>query len=490
MIRIGDSTIRKLHNFWNHCHFHPTDAIEDPWGKRILDRFSADGAIRTVRVYAMLEDVVYTDMDGQLCYDFRLTDLRLDYLVERGFDILLSYNFMPECIAGNKNATSTVCKNPTRYKGKHINTSAPADYSQWETVCHAYTAHIVERYGIETVSKWYLQCWNEPDLWLFFLSHVDKSRWDIRLQEYCKLYRGFARGLQKVSPRLRIGGMGLADNLDFLEGFLYYVNQNNLPLSYISLHTYGPTPRQLTEKTKQLSVENHLQAHRHYMEVIDRCGFGDREIVYDEWGAAAHGFANRETAPEVMFRETEIYSAYYARLIWEVVQRQLPISKMLICLSGQHEMTEDFTGFRNFFTLNFIAKPIYNAYILAARLKDSLVNAVTEQENLFVLPTQDGAGNYTVLLTYCDRHFEDTLPAVTETLSFDRDLTGKQITVYCIDREHTNPYRLSQRQDATVRQLQEEGILHPVQEFIAAEPVSLRLELTPNCTYLIQTSEP
>ena len=22
-------------NFWNHIHFHPTDAIEDEWGKEI-----------------------------------------------------------------------------------------------------------------------------------------------------------------------------------------------------------------------------------------------------------------------------------------------------------------------------------------------------------------------------------------------------------------------------------------------------------------------
>ena len=29
-------TIRHLNNFWNHIHFHPTDAIEDAWGKRIL----------------------------------------------------------------------------------------------------------------------------------------------------------------------------------------------------------------------------------------------------------------------------------------------------------------------------------------------------------------------------------------------------------------------------------------------------------------------
>lgn len=490
MIRIGDTAVRPLHNFWNHCHFHPTDAIEDPWGKRILDRFSSDGAIRTVRVYAMLEDIVYMDEAGKLCYDFRLTDLRFDYLISQGFDILLSYNFMPECIARDKNATSTVCKNPTRYKGKQINTSVPVDYALWEEVCYQYTAHLVKRYGADTVGKWYLQCWNEPDLWMFFMANEEKDRTDLRLREYCKLYHGFQNGVRRACETLRMGGMGLASSLDFLDGFLKFVKENSLRLDYISLHTYGPTPKQLTENTKQLCVENHLEIHLRFMEVIEANGFGGKEIIYDEWGAAAHGFVNREAAPKVMFRETEVYSAYYTRLIWEFVQKQLPVSKMLICLSGQHEMTEDFTGFRNFFTLNFIAKPIYNAYILASRLKASLLEVFTDQENLFVLPTKDAAGNYAVLLTYCDKHFEQTLPPVTQTLCFDRDLTGKKVTVYCIDRERTNPYRLSQRREASILQLQEEGTLKPVREFIATEPVKIQLDLTANCTYLIQTCEP
>lgn len=59
MIRIGKETIKKQPKFWNHALFHPTDAIEDPWGRRILDRISADGAIKTVRIYSMFEDIVY-----------------------------------------------------------------------------------------------------------------------------------------------------------------------------------------------------------------------------------------------------------------------------------------------------------------------------------------------------------------------------------------------------------------------------------------------
>ena len=30
--------VRKVRNFWNYIHFHPTDAIEDQWGRDILNK--------------------------------------------------------------------------------------------------------------------------------------------------------------------------------------------------------------------------------------------------------------------------------------------------------------------------------------------------------------------------------------------------------------------------------------------------------------------
>ena len=86
MIKISKDIVRQQKNFWNNCIFHPTDAIEDPWGKRILDRCAKDKAIQTVRIYAMFEDIVYEDENGGIAYDFRVSDLRLDYLVEKGYD--------------------------------------------------------------------------------------------------------------------------------------------------------------------------------------------------------------------------------------------------------------------------------------------------------------------------------------------------------------------------------------------------------------------
>jgi hypothetical protein len=151
MIKVGNTVLKKQKNFWNACVFHPTDAVEDPWGRRILDRMSEDGAIHTVRIYSMFEDIVYLDENGKLCYDFRVSDLRLDYLMEKGYNLLISYAGMPDCIASTCAHKTSVSKNKTRYKGKMWNSAPQKDYKLWEDICYEYTKHNVDRYGIETV---------------------------------------------------------------------------------------------------------------------------------------------------------------------------------------------------------------------------------------------------------------------------------------------------------------------------------------------------
>lgn len=491
MIKIGSEKIKHQENFWSHCLFHPTDAVEDPWGKRILDRMARDKAIKTIRLYAMLEDIVYMDEDGNLCYDYRINDLRLDYLVEKGYDILLAYAAVPDCIAADTRFKSKNAFKATRYKGKMWNTSQPADYGLWEEVCYQYTKHLVERYGIERVAGWHIHCYNEPDIKAFFLSQYENSQDRQRIDEYCKMYEAFTKGVLRVSDKLTIGGPALARKTDFLDGFLAFVKEKGLRLDYIALHNYGTYPKYLKDGSARLTVQNNMDKHAGYMEVIRKHGFGDTEILVDEWGAATKGFANREECPELMFRETEVFSAYYGKLVSAFIDSEYEISKMIICLSGQHEMTEDFTGFRNFFTLNFIAKPIYNAHLLGSWMGDALVEGSADDPNLAVLPTKTENG-YAVMLTYASEFFEEDIPALEETLSFREDVTGKTATVWAIDKDNTNPYRLFEKMGSPVEPSREqiellraEGQLKPVAQYTLTGNQTQPVTMTPNGLYLI-----
>ena len=151
-------------NFWSNIHFHPTDAVEDMWGKSVLDQVAADHSARYVRLYAMFEDIVTRDDEGNLRFDFSEQDRRLDYMVSKGFDLLLCFVFMPVVMAKTPTELSGV-----RYKDKRFCRSNPADYEEWRLVCSTQAKHLVERYGEERVKRWRFHCWNEPDLgfWIY-----------------------------------------------------------------------------------------------------------------------------------------------------------------------------------------------------------------------------------------------------------------------------------------------------------------------------------
>jgi len=490
MIKIGNEVVKQQKNFWNNCIFHPTDAIEDPWGKRILDRCAKDKAIQTVRIYSMFEDIVYEDENGEIAYDFRVNDLRLDYLVEKGYDILIAYGMIPKCLATNPDITSAVNKKKTRYKGKMLYPSRVKDLKIWEDICYEYTKHIVERYGLETVAKWHIHCYNEPDGMNFFLPDLPNTYKDLRVLEYLKLYEGFVNGILRCTDKLRIGGPSLSADTEFFDLFLKGVKEKNLRLDYLALHNYSKTGYRNANEIG-FNADNWIEKAKEYLEVIKKHGLEDTEVVYDEWGMSAAGFYNVEECPIFIERDTEVYSSFFVRLINIIIKNNVNLSKLMICLSGQHEMVVDFSGFRNFFTLNFFAKPIYNAYVLGGKLFEGLLSETAENENIYTVPTKDENGNYSVLLTYASkRHDERSVPDITETIHFEENIKGRNVTLWCIDKDTTNPYSLYKKMgepemDAeTIKILRAEGNIKPIKEFTADGDIELNL--TANCVYLIE----
>lgn len=491
MIKIYNQVEKKQKNFWNGCVFHPTDAVEDPWGKRILDQMAADGAIKTVRVYAMFEDIVYLDGNDELQFDFRLSDTRLDYLVEKGYRLLLAYAGMPDCIAKTCSGKTTAAKNKTRYKGKMWNTSPPKTVELWEEVCYQYTRHLVERYGEETLSKWYCHCFNESDISLFFMSDLsdDAASAIIRAKEYCGMYEAFIKGVRRACKGISVGGPALAQQDAFLEYFLNTAKEKGWKLDFISLHYYGTNPRELNEGKREFSVSNLLEQHDARMQVIKKCGFIDTPIIIDEWGAVSHGFFNREECPFLIFRETEKYASYFTRLIHDIIYSERKLQELMICLSGQHEMVEDFSGFRNFFTLNFIKKPIYNAYVLASKLGENILKHEKDNEHTFIIPTKTESGGYALLLTYAADNFAEDFSSLEESISFEEDISNKTLTIWTIDKQHTNPYALYKKMEmgeltsAQMKLLREEGQLKPT--WIGKGAQMPTLHLSANATLLI-----
>ena len=93
------------------------------------------------------------------------------------------------------------------------------------------------------------------------------------------------------------------------------------------------------------------------------------------------------------------------------------------------------------------------------------------------------------MVSYSSEYFEDDLPEMDEKVVFADDISDKTVTVYCIDKNNNNPYRMWEREgcpemtEELLKALREEGRLKPTRVQKGSEP--LKLKLTSNCTYLI-----
>ena len=396
------ATGERKRNFWNNVHFHPTDAVEDVWGQTILNKFSDQKCAQYLRLYSMFEDVVSRDANGNLVFDFSEQDKRFDIVVNMGFKVLLCFNFMPVVMAADP-----VNLSGKRYKDKRFCRSKPADYTEWQMLCKAQTQHLIDRYGIETISQWFFHCWNEPDLgfWMYpeFFFECTPQQKEAKMTEYCKLYDYFEAGVHSVSDKIKVGGPSCGHYKEFFERVMKHVTcgknfvtgKTGTRFDFASLHCYSSIPQDVHDPYRyKVCPESIVKQYQTYRSIMEKYGLGDRPAIIDEWAAAAEGYLGIDRDPRMRFRETEYYSSFYFHLIDLFTKLAMPPERMMICLSGQDYNTEDFDGHRTFYTARGWSKPIALAFSLASKLGEERFDCTDIMpENCGIIPTRraDGA---------------------------------------------------------------------------------------------------
>ena len=437
-------------NFWNNIHFHPTDAVEDLWGHEILEKLR-DGSARYIRLYTMFEDVVTRNADGTLQFDFSEQDKRFDYMVNAGYKVLLCFNFMPVVMAKDPNELSGL-----RYKDKRFCRSNPADYKEWEQLCNAQAQHLIDRYGLETVSQWLFHCWNEPDLgfWMFKDSsyYLPQDQQDYKVEEYCKLYDHFEAGIHKVSPKLRVGGPSCGHYKIFVDKVLehvasgtnYVTGKKGTRIDFVSMHCYSSIPQDIFDPLRfKICPESIVNQYTFYRGLMAKHGLGELPAVIDEWAAAAEGYLGIKEYPRFQFRESEYYAAFYFKLIDLFAQLPIPPERMMICLSGQDYNSVDFDGHRTFFTARGWAKPIRSAFQLAAKLGETrlpLEGTNALQQNLGAFATRSDNGDVQIALYNHVSDFGQSGDSLPVTVKIDNLPQSFTVERYRIDEVFSNPF--------------------------------------------------
>ncbi|MBA2079845.1 glycosyl hydrolase family 39 [Rhodanobacter sp. PCA2] len=160
--------------------------------------------------------------DGQPVYNFSYVDQIYDGLLERGVRPFVELGFMPRDLSSDPKALQDFWYHP--------NVAPPKDYALWDGMIRAFAQHLVARYGIDEVSQWYFEVWNEPNIG-FWAGNP-------KMETYYTLYDHTARALKSVSPRLRVGGPSTAQAAE-VAGFLRHVHAADVPLDFVSTHVYG-----------------------------------------------------------------------------------------------------------------------------------------------------------------------------------------------------------------------------------------------------------
>ena len=186
-----------------------------------LRTVSDELGFRYIRFHDIFHDDmgVYREVDGRPVYDFTRIDHLYDRLLGVGIKPFIELGFTPDAM---KTSDQTIFY----WKG---NTSHPQP-DKWSALIDAFVRHLIDRYGAEEVRSWYFEFWNEPNLDGFW-ERADQAA-------YFDYYGRTVRAIKAVDPALRVGGPSTA-GADWVPEFLAHADQHDLPVDFVTTHTYG-----------------------------------------------------------------------------------------------------------------------------------------------------------------------------------------------------------------------------------------------------------
>ena len=411
-----DDTVTPLPHFWEHTvgSGHATLALRADWQAQIA-RCRRELGFRYVRFHGILSDDMGTLMceSDELLYSFFNADQIFDYLISIGMKPFVELSFMPTTLSSGD-------KIVFHYRA---NVTSPNDYAKWGTLIRRLVSHWVDRYGIEEVSLWFFEVWNEPNLTAFGSG---------RQNDYFELYEHTATAIKSVDERLSVGGPATAAN-EWITDFTSFCVRNNVAADFISTHHYptdafgkpgDDTEAQLAASPRSVLRDQARGARREA---------GTRPLYYTEWSTSSNSRDPLHDEP------------YAAAFIVKTVMEANGLVDGYSYWTFSDIFEENyfpsipFHGGFGLLTLHGIAKPAYRAFEVLHALGVELLGVTGSHETVDVWVVRK-AGEVTVLMTNLalPRH-----AIATETVHIELTNAGSpaRATVRRIDRDHGNARR-------------------------------------------------
>jgi xylan 1,4-beta-xylosidase len=403
-------------HFWEHTigSDHAPIALRSDWQTQ-LQTSHAELGFSYVRFHDLLSDSIGTlvRQEKKLIYSFFNTDQIMDFLLSIGMRPFVELSFMPQALASGS-------KTVFRYKA---NVTPPRDYKQWGTFIHKLMHHWVERYGLDEVSQWFFEIWNEPNL---------KAFWTGTRQDYFKLYRHTVDAIKSVDASLKVGGPATAQTA-WIEEFLEYCERNDLPVDFVTTHYY-PTDafsKSKAETDKKLANAPPDVMREQAEKVKEQAR--DLPIYFTEW--------NISSDPRHALHDEPFAAAYATHILMSL--RGLVQGYSFWTFSDIFEEnyfpSVPFHGGFGLLNLHGIPKPIYRAFQLLHQLGDKQIEVHGRHDTVEVWAIRKG--NQLTLLSVNHALPRHEISTEQVQIMLSNGPEPQQSYIQRIDEDHVNPRR-------------------------------------------------
>jgi xylan 1,4-beta-xylosidase len=425
---------------------------------------------RWVRFHGILDDdvgIFTRDEQGNPVYNFAYADEIYDGMLQDGVRPLVEISFMPKQMAFNPLDLHVFWYHP--------NVSPPRSWDDWDALIRTFAQHMVDRYGIDEVSQWYFEVWNEPN--------IDFWGGIPRQQSYFELYAHTARALKSVSPRLRVGGPATAA-ASWIPEFLKYVADHHLPIDFVSTHGYADdTVENLFHNDKPVPMDDRVcAAVAKVRGQIDGSALPHLPLFWTEWNVQGEDESRDTTfvGPALANTIRECDGKVNEMSFWtfsDVFQEGGPIAK-------------PFEGNFGLRAKGGIDKPSFYGFALLHRLGDERLAASSRD----VIATKANDGSLRVAAWNLVDPGK-TGPTRTIDLEFRGVPADARVTIATVDKDHGNvlpKYRaMGSPLDPTPKQVeelnQETALPAPTETHLSGG--HLRLTLTPDALDLVKVEK-
>jgi xylan 1,4-beta-xylosidase len=349
-------------------------SLRDSYRRDLREVRKATG-FEYVRFHAIFHDetgVYDEDAAGKPIYNFSYVDQIYDGLLENHVRPFVELSFMPRKLAAEPIVHS--------FWYKPI-VSPPKDWNKWDDLISHFAQHLVDRYGIDEVSQWYFEVWNEPN--------IDFWAGEPKEQTYYQLYDATARTLKRVNQRLRVGGPATAQAA-WVDRFIQHTVENDVPVDFVSTHVYGNDSSEDVFGTHEPIPRTEMvcRAARKVHDQVEASARRNLPIIWSEYNAS---YKN----------ETDVTdSIFMGPWLADTIRQCDGLVAILSYWTFSDVFEEQGVAMRPFYggygliAENGVAKPSFNAFKLLHRLGNQRIAV----DSNFALATKRSDGSIVVAL--------------------------------------------------------------------------------------------